>query len=121
MFLGDWPVICPTFRDLVSVLLLREAYPRWSAVSAAEDLDRAWTRTEVVLRIDAELPRGLLSRYWNRLPVDVAQEGVALCSRTEDPVLRSLGRVAAKRALILCHMLTIHGREYRQCLPAPAA
>jgi len=28
---------------------------------------------------------------------------------------------AAKRALILCHMLTIQGREYRQCLPAPAA
>ena len=48
-------------------------------------------------------------------------EGVALGTITLDHVLCSLGRVAVKRALILCHVSTIEGREYRQCLPAPAA
>jgi len=36
-------------------------------------------------------------------------------------VRRSLERVAVQRALQLCHILTIKGREYRQCLPASAA
>jgi len=50
-----------------------------------------------------------------------AGEGVAPSACTEDRVRRLLGSVAAKRALILCHTLTIQGREYRQCLPAPTA
>ena len=77
------------------------------------------------LRGRCPLPRALrqlfLARSQEQLAIAAAQEGVALGSRTEDHVLRSLGRVAAKRVLILCHMLTIQGREYRQCLPAPAA
>jgi len=36
-------------------------------------------------------------------------------------VRRSLGRVAARRALQICHILTIEGREFSQCLPASAA
>ena len=86
-----------------------------------DDLDHAVTFTEVMPRIDAALRHLFLGRFQEQLAIAAAQEGVALGSRTEDHVLRSLGRVAAKRALILCHMLTIQGREYRQCLPAPAA
>lgn len=85
------------------------------------DLDHAVTFIGVMPRIDWALRQLFLGRFQEQLAIAAAQEGVALGSRTEDHVLRSLGRVAAKRALILCHMLTIQGREYRQCLPAPAA
>lgn len=42
--------------------------------------------------------------------------GVALADTLRDHVRRSLGRVAARRALQACHILTIEGRGYRQWL-----
>jgi len=38
-----------------------------------------------------------------------------------DHVRRSLGRVAARRALQACHILTIEGRGYRQWFLGSAA
>ena len=84
-----------------------------------EDLDDAVTFIGVMPRIDAELRQIFVAGFQEQLAIAAAQEGVALGRRTEDPLLRLLGRVAAKRAPILCHRLTIQGREYRQCLPAP--
>ena len=86
-----------------------------------DDLDQAVTFTWVMPRNDAALRQIFLARFQEQLAIAAGQKGVALGSRTEDHVLRSLGRVADKRALILCHMLTIQGREYHQCLPKPAA
>ena len=50
-----------------------------------------------------------------------SEQGLALDSPLRDHVRRSLERVAVQRALQLCHILTIKGREYRQCLQASAA
>jgi transposase InsO family protein len=57
-----------------------------------------------------------------QMRADVARErGLVLAPCLPDSVNRSLGRVAARRALQLCHILSIHGREFRQCFPVPAA
>lgn len=47
--------------------------------------------------------------------------GLALGERLHHHQLRELGRVAAQRAFQLCHILTIEGREYLQCLPVESA
>jgi hypothetical protein len=39
------------------------------------------------------------------------EQGVAVDEPVEHHVLRSLGRVAARRALQLCHIVTVEGRE----------
>jgi hypothetical protein len=39
----------------------------------------------------------------------------------EEHVLRSLGRVAARRALQLCHIVTVEGREFPLWLPGSIA
>jgi hypothetical protein len=49
------------------------------------------------------------------------ERGLALDQHIGDHVRRSLGRVAARRALQACHIVTIEGREYPQCLPGSAA
>ena len=56
-----------------------------------------------------------------QLSAVAAERGLALISPLRDHVRRSLERVAVQRALQLCHILTIEGREYTQCLPASAA
>lgn len=85
------------------------------------DLDHAVTFSGTMPRIDDATRERFLAVYQSQLAIVAAQEGVALQALTKDHVRRSLGRVAAKQALILCHMLTIEGREYHQCLPKPAA
>lgn len=72
-------------------------------------------------RIDAATHQRFLAEYQNQLAIAAAQQGVALYALTKDHVRCSLGRVVAKQALILGHLLTIEGRAYRQCLPKPAA
>ena len=47
--------------------------------------------------------------------------GVALDEGLRDHLRRSLGRVAARRALQACHILTIEGRGYRQRFLGSAA
>lgn len=56
-----------------------------------------------------------------QLAAVVAEWGLAGSAELADHQRRTLGRVAAQRALLLCHILTIEGREYRQWLPKPAA
>ena len=49
------------------------------------------------------------------------EQGVAMDEPVKDHVLRSLGRVAARRALQLCHIVTVEGREFHQWLPGSIA
>jgi len=59
--------------------------------------------------------------YEEQLVEACRERGLVLDGDTANHVRRSLGRVAAKRALQLCHILRIEDRGYRQCLPADAA
>lgn len=86
-----------------------------------DDLDSAVTFTGVMPKIDAATRERFLATFEEQLAVAAAQEGLALDSLSPHHRRRSLGRVAAKRALLICHMLTIQGREYHQCLPTQAA
>lgn len=72
-------------------------------------------------RIDHRLRLLFLETAAHQLDLVSAERGIALDHHTRDHVRRSLARVAVQRALQLCHILTVTGREYRQCLPASAA
>jgi hypothetical protein len=50
-----------------------------------------------------------------------SERGLADAQVLRDDLRRSLARVAVRRALELCHILSIEGREFPQCLPASAA
>ena len=71
--------------------------------------------------IDDDLRQRFLATVAQQLAAVIAERGLATAEQTQDHVRRSLGRVAAQRALQLCHILTIQGREYHQWLPASAA
>jgi transposase InsO family protein len=85
------------------------------------DLDRAVTFVGTLPRIDTALRRHFLTVVAEQLAATAVEQGLVVDDQTPDHVRRSLGRVAAQRALIVCHMLTIKGREYHQWLPASAA
>lgn len=85
------------------------------------DLDRAVTFTGTLPHIDDALRQRFLIVVEQQLAIVAAEKGVALHANTRDHVRRSLERVAARRALQLCHILTIEGRAYHQWLPASAA
>ena len=85
------------------------------------DLDCAVTFTGTLPPVDAGLRQHFLAVVDQQLPIVAAERGLVVDDQTRDHVHRSLARVAVQRALQLCHILTIQGREYRQCLPASAA
>jgi len=85
------------------------------------DLDCAVTFTGTMLRIDEALRERFRAIVEQQLAVVASERGLAIGDQTKDHVRRSLGRVAARRALQLCHILTIKGREYHQWLPLSAA
>lgn len=86
-----------------------------------EDLDQAVTFTGLMPRIDAGLRQRFQQLVAEELAVVARERGLVLDEQTRDHVRRSLGRVAVRRALEMCHILTIEGREYRRCLPAKVA
>ena len=53
--------------------------------------------------------------------IAAAERGLVIARVSRDHVRRSLGRVAAKRALLICHILNIEGRGYPQWLPRHTA
>lgn len=85
------------------------------------DLDRAVTCVGVPPRVDDVVRARFLAMVARELAVVAAERGVALDDTLRDHVRRSLGRVAAWRALQACHMLTIEGRGYHQWLLGSAA
>ena len=86
-----------------------------------QDLDAAVTLDGPLPVLAAEL-RSRFQNAYDQQMADLARErGLADPGPPEDPLLRSLGRVAAQRALQICHILTIEGRVYRQWLPPQTA
>lgn len=85
------------------------------------DLDCAVTFVGVLPKVDEVLRRSFLDLVEQQLAVVAMERGVALGDDVRDHVRRLLGRVAARRAFQACHIVTIEGREYPQCLPGSAA
>lgn len=85
------------------------------------DLDAAVTFTGPMPSLDDELRERFLDVVAEQLAVAAAERGLVLARVSQDHVRRSLGRVAVRRALQLCHIISIEGRRYHQWLPAPAA
>ena len=85
------------------------------------DLDRAVTYFGVLPKVDEVLRARFLAMVEQEMAVVAAERGVALDDTLRDHVRRSLGRVAARRALQACHILTIEGRGYHQWLPRHTA
>jgi hypothetical protein len=71
--------------------------------------------------VSAELRERFLAVLQEQAAAVVAEVGLAADAEMPDHQRRTLGRVAAQRALLLCHILTIEGRGYRQWLPGSAA
>jgi hypothetical protein len=85
------------------------------------DLNSAITFTGVMPRVSPVLRQRFLEVVAEQLTIVAAERGLALQGAVPDHVRRSLARVAVGRALQLCHILTIEGRAYRQCLSRSAA
>ena len=85
------------------------------------DLDCAVTCAGVLPKIDAELRRHFRSVVAQQLALVAAERGLVIGADMSDHVRRSLGRVAARRALQECHLVTIEGREYPQCFSGSVA
>jgi hypothetical protein len=60
---------------------------------------------------DDGIRKHFLAPAADRLAIVAAEHGLALGGHLQDHHRRSLGRVAAQRALQLCHILTIRARE----------
>jgi transposase InsO family protein len=97
------------------------ASARGSPTLSQCDLDAAVTVGQPLPTLDADLRRHFAATFQReRLRVAV-ERGLAFVAAPQDHVRRSLERVAAQRALLQCHILTIEGRELPQCLPGRRA
>lgn len=85
------------------------------------DLDVAVGIEKPLPDIAEELRRTFLAAYDDQLGLLLSERGLANSGPLPDHLAPSLGRVAAQRALQLCHILSIEGRAYRQWLPCSAA
>ena len=81
------------------------------------DLDCAVTYAGTLPRIHEGWRQRFLALFEQQLVVVAREQGVAMDEPVKHHVLRSLGRVAARRALQLCHIVTVEGREFNQWLP----
>jgi hypothetical protein len=86
-----------------------------------QDLDHAVTFRGVMNRISDDLRAHFRAVVAEQLALVKQERGLAAGQELRDDVTRSLKRVAVRRALLLCHILSIEGREFHQCLQASAA
>ena len=85
------------------------------------DLDHAVTFRGVMNRLSDDVRARFQAVVAEQLAVVRSEQGLADGQLLGDDAKRSLARVAVRRALELCHILTIEGREFHQCLSASAA
>ncbi|MCC6669764.1 MAG: hypothetical protein IT458_01800 [Planctomycetes bacterium] len=97
------------------------ALRRGGVTLTQQDLDAAVTLDGPLPVLAAELRSRFQNAYDPQLADLIREQGLADSGPLEDPLLHSLGRVAAQRALQICHILTIEGRVYRQWLPPQTA
>ena len=114
------PARCPSYNGAC------EAHNRWSKVRIAraaaaagrrvptqQDLAAACTATERCSALPDGLRRCFRDCFDRELRAQLAARGLADLSAAGHAARRSLERVAARRALEQCHILTIRGRDLR--------
>ena len=116
-----WNGTCEVSGRWAKLRAAEAAARRGSADLDQQDLNAAVTFHGTLSPVDDVLRQCFLATLDQQLLGVLAERGLAVGDLNNDHVRRSLGRVAAQRALQLCHILTIRGREYRQWLPASAA
>lgn len=85
------------------------------------DLDAATSFVGPMQPVDDELRRRFRDTVAEQLAIAAAERGLVIARVSQDHVRRSIGRVAVRRALQLCHILSIEGRRYHQWFPPSAA
>jgi transposase InsO family protein len=87
----------------------------------AADLDAATTFVGPMPQVDDALRERFLGTVAEQLAIAAAERGLVIAAVSQDHVRRSIGRVAVRRALLLCHILSIEGRRYHQWFRPSAA
>ena len=85
------------------------------------DLGAAVTFVGEMPRVPAELRAAFQDALAEQRRLVAAERGLVLGPGLGNAIHRSLGRVAAQRALIQCHILSITGRDYLHCLSPSVA
>jgi transposase InsO family protein len=117
----SWNGTCEVSGRWAKQRAVAAARLRGSAGLSQADLDAAVTFVGTLPRVDCALRERFLGLVAEQLTAIAKERGLVNDDQLKHHVRRSLGRVAARRALQLCHILTIEGREYHQWLPASAA
>lgn len=122
------PVRCPRWNGTCEVSgrwakhrALAAAARRGSDALCQQDLDAAVTLDAPLPAIPDELRVRFLATLAEQIDEVRRERGLAKDAAVSDHQLRALGRVAARRALQICHILTVEGRAYHQWLPPQAA
>lgn len=102
------------------------AYAAWQARGGEgdltqSDLDAAITFKGVLPRVSGAARERFLDVVAEQLAIAAAERGLAIARVSPDHLRRSIGPVAVRRALLLCHILSIEGRRIHQWLPPTAA
>lgn len=116
-----WNGTCEVSGRWAKVRALAAAVARGAIDLCQADLDAAVGVHEPLPGVDGELRAAFLATYHEQLRRVAAERGLANVAAAPDHLARALGRVAARRALKLCHILSIEGRAYHQWLPSSAA
>ena len=85
------------------------------------DLAAATTFVGPMPQVDAALREHFLDTVAEQLAIAAAQRALVIARVSQDHVRRSIGRVAVRRALLICHILSIEGRRYHQWFRPSAA
>jgi transposase InsO family protein len=80
------------------------------------DLEAAANFVGPMPAVDQALRERFLDTKAEQLAIAAAERGLVIGRVSQDHLRRSLGRVAVRRALELCHILSIEGRRYLQWL-----
>jgi len=87
----------------------------------AADLAAATTFVGPMPEVDHGLRERFLDALAEQLAIAAAERGLVIARVAQDHLRRSIGRVAVRRALLLCHILSIEGRRYQQWFRPSAA
>jgi transposase InsO family protein len=116
-----WNGTCEVLGRWTKKRAAAAAAARRSLSLAQADLDAAVGVVKPLPPVSAELRARFAEHFRRELAHVTSEQGLASDAVLPDHLRRSLRRVAAQRALQLCHILTIEGRAYRQWIPTPAA
>ncbi len=119
--LRGWNGTCEVSGRWAKARAAAAAVARGNTTLSQCDLDAAVTVKDSLAPVDEDLRDRFGVAFARERLLRAAELGLAFAQRLEDHVRRSLERVAARRALQKCHILTIEGRELSQWLPVSSA